>query len=351
MARARAVTKSTESKVRQQSAAVADADMPGVDEHAAKSGGLAGTLKLLLMPFAARLSYGLYQRYFEIIRADTPELREEVYRLRYQVYVLEHGFERAEDFPEKREMDEYDGRSLHVLLCHRSSGTRIGTARLVRPNYAEPTKSFPIQNASDNPVINDPEVSLYAAELSRLAISKERLKECNTDRGLFAWATLDPTRRTNRVRVALSRLLLPYLSVGLIAGVIELAAEKGYPILYAIMEPFLIKNMSRIGIKFPIVGEAVEYHGLRHPTVLPSIADAFGEMKKIDRAAWEIITNRGRSQDLALDAEVGDEAARHAVVKAFRLANIPVPVQLTASNDSRKSQKKLVGQAGATHAA
>ena len=334
-----------------QSETIGDTDMSGVDDRVSKSGGVAGALKQLMMPLAARLSYGLYQRYFEIIRADTPELREEVYRLRYQVYVVEHGFEKAEDFPDKTERDDYDRRSLHVLLCHRASGTRIGTARLVRPNYAEPTKSFPIQTASDNPVINDPEVSLYAAELSRLAISKERLNACNTDRGPFAWATLDPTRRTNKVRVALSRLLLPYLSVGLIAGVIELGAEKGYPILYAIMEPFLIKNMSRIGITFPIVGEAVEYHGLRHPTVLPSLADTFGEMKKIDRAAWEIITNRGRTQDLALDTEVSDEAARHAVVRAFQLANIPVPVQLAAPQESRKSKKALVGKAGETHAA
>ncbi len=347
MARAQAVAKTTNSDLNVQSAPVTDADMSGIDEREDK----AGRLKQLLMPIAARLSYGVYQRYFEIIRADTPELREEVYRLRYQVYVVEHGFEKAEDFPDKIERDEYDGRSLHVLLCHRQSGTRLGTARLVRPNYAEPTKSFPIQNASDNPVINDPEVSLYAAELSRLAISKDRMKECNRARGLFGWATLDPTIRTNRARVALSRLLLPYLSVGLIAGVIELAAEKGYPILYAIMEPFLIKNMGRIGITFPIVGEAVEYHGLRHPTVLPSIADTFGEMKKIDRAAWEIITNRGRTQDLALDAEIGDEAARQAVVRAFHLANIPVPIQLTTSTDATKSKKRLVGEAGKTHAA
>ena len=52
---------------------------------------------------------------------------------------------------------------------------------------------------------------------------------------------LDPTIRTNKVRIMLSQPLLPYLSVGLISGIIELSAEKGYPLLYAIMEPFLLK--------------------------------------------------------------------------------------------------------------
>ena len=323
----------------------ADARMPAVDEASGPKG-VAGAARLLVMPLAARLSYAVYRRYFEIVRADTPELRDEVYRLRYQVYVEEHGFERAEDFPDKRERDRFDARSLHVLLRHRASGTPIGTARLVRPDYAKPLESFPIQAASDHPVLHNAEVALYAAELSRLAISKRRLKECGTARGPFAWATLDPARRTNRLRRAFSRLLLPYLSVGLIAGVIEMAAEKGYPILYTIMEPFLIANMSKIGVNFPVIGEAVEYHGLRHPAVLPSLADAIGELKKRDRAAWEIITNRGRTQALALDAELSNPPARRAVMRAFHLSGLPVPVQLETPKPSRRRKKKLAAEPG-----
>ena len=37
-----------------------------------------------------------YNRYFEVVRASTPELMEEVFRLRYQVYCIEHNFEKAE---------------------------------------------------------------------------------------------------------------------------------------------------------------------------------------------------------------------------------------------------------------
>jgi hypothetical protein len=45
-----------------------------------------------------------FNEFFELIHADTEELRHQVYQLRYQVYVLETGFEPSDrcicqDFP------------------------------------------------------------------------------------------------------------------------------------------------------------------------------------------------------------------------------------------------------------
>src|SRR6185312_7020962 len=63
--------------------------------------------------------------------ADTPELVREAHRLRYQVYCLERGYKLD---GEGLEIDEYDTRAHHVVLCHRRSGEVLGTARLVLPS-------------------------------------------------------------------------------------------------------------------------------------------------------------------------------------------------------------------------
>ena len=289
---------------------------------------LAALIQQITKSFAGRMSFALYRRHFEIVRADTPELRDLAYLLRYQVYAHEHGFEKPEDHPEEREKDEYDERSLHVLLRHRRSGIVVGTARIVLPDADNPTNSFPVQTVSSHPILHDPEVAAHAVEFSRLAISRERLKRCHVG-------------KTGKISQLLAKQLPPYLSVGLIAGVIELASENGYPTLFAVMEPFLIDNLGRIGIEFPFVDAPVDYHGLRHPCALPSLHDACATMKKHDRSAWEIVTNRGRTQELALIAQTATERARRAVVRAFHLAKRPAPVVLRAPNARAKVRGPL----------
>ena len=59
-----------------------------------------------------------YNEYFDIERADDPERLDRVYRLRYQVYCLEHPFENADEHSDGRERDEDDDRSVHTLLVH-----------------------------------------------------------------------------------------------------------------------------------------------------------------------------------------------------------------------------------------
>ena len=79
---------------------------------------------------------------YEIIMADTPELIEESYRLRYQVYCTERHFLEGED---GIETDEYDDHSHHILLVHRESRQAVGSARLIVGSVFRPTRSFPMQ--------------------------------------------------------------------------------------------------------------------------------------------------------------------------------------------------------------
>src|SRR5579872_4358985 len=69
--------------------------------------------------------------YFQTCLADTPALTETAYRIRYQVYCLERGFENADQQVGGMELDAYDSRALAGLLIHRPSGDAMGTVRLV----------------------------------------------------------------------------------------------------------------------------------------------------------------------------------------------------------------------------
>ncbi|MBK8574234.1 MAG: GNAT family N-acetyltransferase [Elusimicrobia bacterium] len=67
---------------------------------------------------------------FKFVVATTPELLEGVFRLRYQVYVDEFGYEHAGDHPEGKEMDEWDPFSIHMAALN-PEGDVVGTIRLV----------------------------------------------------------------------------------------------------------------------------------------------------------------------------------------------------------------------------
>src|SRR5262245_6179302 len=62
-----------------------------------------------------------------------PHLMDESHRLRFQVYCLERGFLNADDYPDKREYDEFDRHSLHLGVVD-AEGALIATARLVKVN-------------------------------------------------------------------------------------------------------------------------------------------------------------------------------------------------------------------------
>src|SRR5437588_3429764 len=78
-----------------------------------------------------------YNEYFDIVRANSPALLDEAYRLRYQVYCLEHPFENAAEHSDGRERDEDDDRSVHSLLVHRQTGVFAGTVRAILPKEVQ----------------------------------------------------------------------------------------------------------------------------------------------------------------------------------------------------------------------
>ncbi|NMC75459.1 MAG: PEP-CTERM/exosortase system-associated acyltransferase [Geobacteraceae bacterium] len=200
-----------------------------------------------------------YNSWFEVVPADSPELLEQAYRLRYQVYCREYNYEEPGEHPNQLETDEYDNRSVHSLLVDRIHETIAGTVRLILPDPDSPQRSFPIQRICSHALVQDRRLLLTgtAAEISRFAVSKSFRKELRESPHLG-------TSRHVGESVE-SRILRSAIPLGLMKATLHMSMEHGITDWFAVMEPSLLRLLSRFGIYFKPIGPLVEYHGLRQP--------------------------------------------------------------------------------------
>jgi N-acyl amino acid synthase of PEP-CTERM/exosortase system len=237
----------------------------------------------------------LYNSYFRVVRADTDELRAEVYRLRFQVYAVEHSFERAEDFPDGMERDAFDEQSLHSLLIHVPTGSIAGTVRLILPIVAGSTRNLPIEHVCSEPVLQDDSPSLprrSTAEVSRFAVPKSfrrRLGESGSPSGITD-ESIEAEERRNR-EVA-DRRLAPHITLGLIQSLVEMSVEQGVTHWCAVMERALLRLLTKIGIHFTDLGPLVEYHGHRQPCY-SDLRQLLERVRQERPDVWEILTREG----------------------------------------------------------
>lgn len=233
-----------------------------------------------------------FNQYFEFLHADSEALREEVFRLRYQVYVLEMGFERAEEFPDGLERDAFDARSDHYLLRHRRTGIYAATARMILPDAAAPMDEFPIERHCRlyaGAGVSEPEARRHLGEVSRFAVSKafkKRLGEAGTLTGV-AESNVDLYLEEDERRI------LPHLSFGLLAVELRMMHLHGLNRCYAVMEPALYRLIGRFGLIFHQIGDTVDYHGQRIPC-LGQVEEFLPSVKRVAPAVWELMTDAGR---------------------------------------------------------
>jgi len=224
-----------------------------------------------------------YNYWYDVISAETDELLELAYRLRYQVYCCENQFESAEDNPGNREIDEYDfkDRSVHSLLIDRSTDLVAGTVRIILPDANALDACFPTQQFCSRQLLSERKIPLATtAEVSRFAISRIFRNESPGD----ATYTDFPVDR---------QALAPYLTLGLIRGLIQMSLDHGITDWFAVMEPALLRLLSRFGIYFKPLGSLINYHGMRQPSHI-KVNDLLVEAYRDKFDIWQVLTNNGR---------------------------------------------------------
>ena len=233
-------------------------------------------------------------RYFDDVFRETSAVRPQdvqaAFKLRYQVYCLDRGFENAESCPGGLEQDRFDDHALHCLLRERVSATPIGTVRLVRPGatptwFAElPLAEYAPQEAIEE-IMRLPAGS--TAEVSRFAITRSAREILHDiDRPKLSEGS-DPTAQGT-----LGDRLLPYMSLGLIRGLVRLSAEHGVTHWSLAAEPSLLRRLRNFGLHFQNAGPLVEHRGLRQ-ICYARVSDLFERAREERPDFWDVMTVGG----------------------------------------------------------
>jgi N-acyl amino acid synthase of PEP-CTERM/exosortase system len=220
-------------------------------------------------PPAAAGFVAAYETQFHIVPADSQGLLKEAHRLRYQVYCVENAFENPVEHPGGYERDAEDDRSAHILLVHRRSGAFAGTARVILPAADGTGRPLPVHRILASQDLDFSRcLPLHStAEISRFAISKAFRRWSGVERH----AVVAP--RDGRERASDERRMTPYMTFGLIRGVLEICKKHRIAHLGAMTEPALMRIMGRFGVNFRPIGDLVEHHGLRR-VCCAQLADA-----------------------------------------------------------------------------
>ena len=227
----------------------------------------------------------IYWRYFSVHDAAAPELRKQVHELRYQVYCVENPFEDRALHANGLEIDHYDAHAIHALLIHRSTGLAAGTVRIVLPVAEQPEASFAIQALCDKALLGGHgQVPLATTgEISRFCITKT-----------FRRRVQDRSYRTvpsnTEISAADERRVIPNMTLGLIAWLVEASQARGITHWYAVMEPQLLRLLSRLGIHFDRIGDLVDYHGWRQPCVI-AVDEMLARVHRERPDIWSVIAH------------------------------------------------------------
>ena len=118
-----------------------------------------------------------FKQYFSLQRANSRQLKDIVYKIRYDVYCDEFQYE--QNCPKDCEKDNFDEYSHHVLIKHLSSGRYAGCIRLVTPPAHKPSALLPFEGCCLDSIY--PEKLQFIekqggntlGEISRLAVHKD----------------------------------------------------------------------------------------------------------------------------------------------------------------------------------
>lgn len=199
---------------------------------------------------------------FEVVVAKTADELDDVFRLRYQVYCLERGFEPAVN---GREIDQFDDNAHHIMVLHRASRQAVGTARLVPPVPGRKGLEMPIDRVCGVSLLGHlPRES--TAEISRFALSKRY--------------RMDGGATGSLLRLMLTR------------GILGLSSQVGLTHWCALMDPCLLRLLRTSAIHFQPVGPLVEYHGFRQPA-FADIAEMLHRGEREQPVIWDFVTEGG----------------------------------------------------------
>jgi N-acyl-L-homoserine lactone synthetase len=172
--------------------------------------------------------------------SDDAGLLDRSFRLRYQVYCVERHYLNADDYPDKRETDEFDGHSVHVGAID-ACGELAGTARLIKTN----PRGFPMfQHCAFFPEMQTlRQPGTVPVEVSRVSISRHYVRP-----------------RDRRYRKE------PFLT--LVKAIMQGAKRAGATHLIGATDAAFHRWLVHNGLPYRVAGPEVDYYGPVAPCIM-----------------------------------------------------------------------------------
>lgn len=227
-----------------------------------------------------------YNSLFDVRLAQNDEDRRMSQSLRYRVYCEETAFLPKADNPGELEIDEHDARSIAILLIHKPTGHCVGTVRMILPDLLAELGGQPARLCSPEMRAIGPDIMPIATtgEISRFTIAPE-FRRRSGDTLYQQVYDIEPGQGD-------MRRVIPYMALGLFAGILEVMVSEQLSHVCAIIDPALLRMLRRLHLYFEPVGGLVDFHGRRQP-VMTSCSDLYGGMKALPQSHLNIVNKNG----------------------------------------------------------
>lgn len=227
-----------------------------------------------------------YKQYFELVPAYSETLKDDVYRIRHQVYCEELAFEPPR--PDRRESDEYDAHSIHLLIRSLHTKQFVGCTRLIRVSPTAPDLPLPFEKACaatlDRSIIDPGRLPRHAiAEVSRLAVVSQFRRRKGDD-------PKSPVPLSDADFGTPAQPRFPYIPISLYLGTVELARLNQIDTLFILTERRLAGHFRKLGVNVQTIGGPVEHRGERIPSML-SIQGILKDMRSMLRPLYKVVAS------------------------------------------------------------
>lgn len=225
-----------------------------------------------------------FSRYFEVLSATTDELRNDVYRIRHEVYCEELGFEPVR--PDRRETDVFDRHSVHCLLRSASETHElVGCTRMVLANPDERDAPLPFEtlcrDTIDRSIIDPSRLPRESiGEISRLAVVSKYRRRRGEQHVPVAIADEDYGSHDNP--------RFPYIPIGLYLGATALAKKLGLETVFVLTEPRLASHFAKLGFEITQIGGPIEHRGTRVPSMFKT-ERTIKNMRFLLKPIWHVV--------------------------------------------------------------
>ena len=203
-----------------------------------------------------------FQQYFHVDYATSNAQKQDVFKIRYNVYCEEFQFEKTDAFPDEIEFDEFDHQSRHCLVTHKATHKPAGCVRLV-PTYSNEVRDpLPLEkfcaSSLDRALLDGLHLERNTlCEISRLAVDGTFRKRPGEE-GTRCGRMPEPTRTSEQ-----ELRTYPLIAVSAFLASTALTEITGRTNVLMMMEPFLPRLLSKSGIAVTRAGQDIDYHGIR----------------------------------------------------------------------------------------